>query len=560
MPPANAAGTLELSAVPAETRRSSIGELLGISRATLPWQGIAIAGLLLAGQLPLLIKFFADLWSRPQYQFFPVALIAAGYVFWDRMRETPADGMTRGSRRVTIALLVLSWLILSGGLLYLRWMAPVSAWLLLAAAVWWLGGSRLARAALPAGVLLLVMIPPPAHMDDALASRLRVMAVHASSRVLDLVSLPHLVTGTVIEIPGHRLLVEEACSGINSLMSVIAFTLLYGIWQRRRPWTTGLLLAAAAAFVICANVVRITLGAILVHFWQIDILAGTGHELLGMLLFAISLALVISFDRFLLLLPKKGDIPNFVSPAAVPPTGGTGVPPVRGAAHGRDARFAGKVIWWIAAIAFAGLGVCMQARVGHAWPTSRLGDEATFTLPTNLAGWERVQGEGTLNGRPETDGRKSHFWVYRSGGIKAAVAMDYPFIGFHDATICYASSGWAIATRSELQPPGRSQDEYVQISMSKAPLMQGQLLFGLFDEHGVSPAPDAPLSPDQGKVRFALGLSRQKALASPSYQVQTLAIGYEPLTPAQQASLRALFLAARSDLSRQLVSQVGGAP
>jgi exosortase len=515
---------------------------------------MAIAGLLLAGPLPLLIKFFADLWSRPQYQFFPVALIAAGYVFWDRLRHVPADRLERGSWRVTGPLLVVSLLVLAGGLLYLRWMAPVSALLLLAAAVWWLGGRTLARAALPAGLLLLVMIPPPAHLDDAFAAQLRLVAVHASSRVLDLVSLPHLVSGTVIEIPGHRLLVEEACSGINSLMSVIAFTLLYGIWQRRRPWTVGVLLLAAAGFVLCANIVRITLGAMLVHFWQIDILTGTGHELLGMLLFGVSLALVISFDRFLLLAcPGKQECPPFAAEQKWDT-------PAYSTTHVR--RFvssgSGKRFWWIAAVAFAGLGAGLQARVGHAWPTSRLSDAATFSLPTKLAGWERVQGEGALEGRPETDGLQSHFWLYRSGGQVAGVALDYPFSGFHDATICYASSGWAIADRSDLQPPGRPQDAFVQIGMSKAPLMRGQLLFGLFDEHGFAPAISDPITGDNGRIKWALALSRQKALSPATYQVQTLAIGYEPLTPEQQASLRSLFLAARAELSRQVVAQTGG--
>lgn len=553
MPVASPAGKVERSAaVAVEPQRSSYGELLGISRASVPWQGIAIAGLLVAGPLPLLIKFFADLWSRPQYQFFPVALIAAGYVFWDRVRDVPADRLARGSWRVTGSLLALSWLVLAAGLLYLRWMAPVSALLLLAAAVWWLGGRSLARAALPAGILLLVMVPPPARMDEALAADLRTVAVQASSRVLDLVALPHLVTGTVIEIPGHRLLVEEACSGINSLMSVIAFTLLYGIWQRRRPWKVGVLLLAAAFFVLCANIVRIALGAILVQFWQIDILAGTGHELLGMLLFGVSLALVISFDRFLLLASGKNrDCPLIASAL---PTQTRNSPVQRnGDSHGFS-----RAGWWIAAIAFAGLGAGLQARVGHAWPAARLGEAATFSLPNSLAGWERVQGEGAMTGRPETDGRHSKFWIYRNGPITAGVALDYPFVGFHDATICYASSGWTIADRKELQPPGRPQDGFVQISMARPPLMRGQLLFGLFDENGVAPATSTPVSGDEGRFKADLRLSRERALSPATYQVQTLAIGYEPATAEQQASLKSLFLAARRELSRQVAAQAGG--
>ena len=544
--PSLSTDTAELSVSPNDRVEALRAELPQLRRGV-SWQAIVIGGGLLLGQLPLLLKFFADLWSRPQYQFFPIALIAAGYVFWERFREVPLDELDRGSARVTAGLLAASWIILSAGLLYLRWMAPVSAWLLLAAAVWWAGGGRLARAVLPAGILLLIIIPPPAHYDEAIGGHLRVLAVYASSRVLDQLALPHLVTGTVIEIPGHRLLVEEACSGINSLLSVMAFTILYGIWQRRPAWFTAVLTVIAAGFVLCANVFRITLGAILVHFWKIDILTGTGHELLGMVLFGISLGLVISFDRFLLLVRSR----QMSGPTPLPS---------QERKHGRGARATGtgRMIWWPAAIAFLALGICMQARVGKMWARSELPDGAKFSLPKNLAGWELVRGEGMLNGRPETDGLKSNFWVYQSGPMKAAVALDYPFTGFHDATICYASSGWTINGKDQRQPPGRPQHGYFHVQMAKAPLMRGQLLFAQFDEHGVAPpvAPDVP--DDVGRVKLALLLSRQKAEAPPTYQVQTLALDYSAISQEQQATLRELFVAARAELSNQVSAQLEG--
>lgn len=523
-------------------------------RAGISWQAIAIAMLLALGELPLLLKFFSDLWSRPQYQFFPIALIAAGYVFWERFREMPADRIERGSSRITALLLALSWLILSAGLLYLRWMAPVSTWLLLAAAVWWAGGARLARAVLPAGILLLIIIPPPAHFDDSLGAHLRVIAVHASSSVLELVSLPHVISGTVIEIPGHRLLVEEACSGINSLMSVLAFTVLYEIWQRRGAWFTTVLTFAAAGFVLCANIARITLGAILVHFWKIDILTGTGHELLGMVLFGVCLGLVISFDRFLLIVWTRK---SKTASNAPPPVASKLQEEPRGSLRETSEQAAaGRLLWWPAAVAFLALGVCLQAKVGHDWAQSRLPDSAKFSLPAKLAGWELVRGEGTINGRPETDGLKSNFWVYQSGPRKAAVALDYPFTGFHDATICYASGGWAINRRTELHAPRRAQGEFFQIDMSKAPMMKGELLFAQFDEHGMAPPVNPPVPGRPGSVRWSLAMSRQKAQALPTYQVQTLSIGYTAVSAEEQTALRALFLAAREELAHQLTAQL----
>ena len=535
------------------------------SRRSVSWQVIAIGAMMLLGQLPLLLKFFTDLWSRPQYQFFPIALIAAAYVFLERFREVPLDELDRGSARVTAGLLAASWFILSAGLLYLRWMAPVSAWLLLAAAVWWTGGARLARAVLPAGILLLIIIPPPAHYDEAIGGHLRVLAVYASSRVLDLLALPHLVTGTVIEVPGHRLLVEEACSGINSLLSVMAFTILYGMWQRRPAWFTAILTVFAAGFVLCANVLRITLGAMLVHFWKIDILTGTGHELLGLVLFGISLGLVISFDRFLMLTaPRRKSGPRALSSqdrqhgrGAARLSSTLRLRPEGSSPKSRPTA-AGGMVWWPAAVAFLALGICMQARVGKMWAQSRLPDGAKFSMPENLAGWELVRGEGMLNGRPETDGLKSNFWVYQSGPMKAAVALDYPFSGFHDATICYASSGWTINGKEQRQPSGRRREGYFHVQMAKAPLMRGQLLFAQFDEHGMAPAVTAEVPDDVGRVKLALLLSRRKAEALPTYQMQTLSLDYSAISQEQQASLRELFIAARAELSRQVTAQLEG--
>jgi exosortase len=556
MPLANASNPVEF---PADLSLRGLSIRAGdqssfpLSRSSVA-QLIAITSLLILGQFPLGVKFFQELWSRPQYQFFPVAILAAGYIGWDRLRDAPSLKFNRGSTALTAGLLALAWVVLSCGLLYLRWMASVSVFITLVAVVWWVGGKNLLRILLPAGVLLIVLIPPPGHLDDPVANRLRVVAVHASSRILDFVWVPHLVSGTVIEIPGHRLLVEEACSGINSLMSVIAFSLLYGFWQRRPAGVIVGLTVAAAVFVICANVVRITLGAVLVHHWQIDILGGTSHEMLGMVLFAISLGLVISFDRLLILVFP----PKTASPSAHTPWKPGHV--ARALATTSGGSSAGRWTWWAAAIAFAGLGIVMHVRLAHAWTTSRLADDASFALPAQLAGWERIQGEGTLAGRPETDGRKSFFWVYRHGRQSAGVALDYPFSGFHDSTICYKAAGWTVLNTVAARPTSGGQDDFYVVTMSKPPVALGQMLFGLFDESGRAPPPTPAASDKLGRLKVALLLSRQKAEALPTYQVQTLAIGVQPLSAQDQANVRALFLAARAELSRQVVVHLGGKP
>jgi hypothetical protein len=96
--------------------------------------------------------------------------------------------------------------------------------------------------------------------------------------------------------------------------------------------------------------------------------------------------------------------------------------------------------------------------------------------------------------------------------------------------------------------------------MSKPPISLGTLLFGLFDESGRAPD-SSPLDPARlGSIKYALLMSRQRAMALPTYQVQTLAIGLNPPSSQDQANISALFLAARRELSRQLVAHVEGKP
>jgi exosortase len=194
----------------------------------------AIAVAIVLGLVPLLHKFLVNLGEREQYAFYPLLSLAALLLALFRLRELPAASLRRGSWWVAGPLLLFALgLSAVGAVFYMRWFAAPAALVTLAAVVWRLGGPVVARTLLPVGVLLLVIIPPPFHLDEAFTQSLQRVAVQKSSALLDMLHVPHVRTGTVIEIPGHRLMIEEACSGINSLLSVIAFTLLFAFLKRR---------------------------------------------------------------------------------------------------------------------------------------------------------------------------------------------------------------------------------------------------------------------------------------------------------------------------------------
>src|SRR5262249_50667112 len=246
--------------------------------------------------LPLLIVHGRQIWLRPHYQFFPFVLLGAAFLAFTRLRDL--GPLSPGAARWSLPLVGFAWALLAvAELLYSSWLGAVATLLLLAAVLFALGGGRLFRAALPAWLLLWLAVPPPFELDRQLILWLQSLTAQWSSRVLDLLGVFHVMAGNVVEIGGRRLLVEEACSGVNSLFSIFACTLFFVFWARRPLVQSLLLLTAAVAWVIVANVARVTLVAYACARWGLDLTAGWRHEGLGVLLFAVALGLLWSTDR-----------------------------------------------------------------------------------------------------------------------------------------------------------------------------------------------------------------------------------------------------------------------
>src|SRR5947207_3400532 len=88
---------------------------------------------------------------------------------------------------------------------------------------------------------------------------------------------PMVLAGSVVEIAGIPLRVEEACAGVNSLFSLVACC-LFLILFLRRPWMRAVLLVIATfGWVLVCNVVRVTLIAVSSDRWHHDLATGLKH-------------------------------------------------------------------------------------------------------------------------------------------------------------------------------------------------------------------------------------------------------------------------------------------
>lgn len=502
---------------------------------------VGIAVMLLA-EAPLLWKFFVDLWARPQYEFFPLLLAAVPFVAFICLKDVSEDDIRPGGIGVGLMLWTTSLACLAvGGAMYLKWFAPVSTLLLLAGGVWLVGGRGLAKALWPVGALLLLIVPPPGESEGALLVSLRQMAVTAAGRLLDLIGLPLYVHGAVIDIPGDRLMVEEACSGINSMLAVLAFTVLLAFWKRLPLVALLALLPAAFAFVFWANVGRITLCAVAKGWWGIDLLTGAPHELLGLLLFVGCMALVFSTER--LVQAVFGWEDEIDAAPAVEPRRPMNDRPVASAASY-------AAVWAGAAMAFAATGAFAAVRTWHAWPHSTLPSAEVWRMPETLAGWTRIDDKDAAPERAEVSGRQSRLWQYRRGPLVATIGVDYPFSGYHDATTCYGLAGWTLNAMHEMTPLGDGPAPF-EVSMVRPPLSSGTMTFALCDESGTWWRRPAPIGPES-RLKQSLRLSRSKALSPQLAQLQVLHVDFRPAAAEDRQQLSELFRAAAHAVDTQI--------
>ena len=98
--------------------------------------------------------------------------------------------------------------------------------------------------------------------------------------------------GNVINLPAMALEVAEACSGIRSLMSLVALAIIYGYLMEKRLWVRWILACASVPIAVAANSVRIIGTGLLVQYWDPEKAEGYFHASWGWIIFVISLLML----------------------------------------------------------------------------------------------------------------------------------------------------------------------------------------------------------------------------------------------------------------------------
>lgn len=124
-------------------------------------------------------------------------------------------------------------------------------------------GWRILGWAWPSIAFLGFMIPLPWGVENAMGPPLQAIATASSTYLLQTVGFMAFAEGNVIHLHNAKIGVAEACSGLSMLISFIALSTAVAVVVRRPLLDRIVLIASSIPIALVANIIRITVTAIL---------------------------------------------------------------------------------------------------------------------------------------------------------------------------------------------------------------------------------------------------------------------------------------------------------
>lgn len=144
---------------------------------------------------------------------------------------------------------------------------------------------------------LAFLIPPPGWVIDLITAPLQHFISYVATETMRAFGYPVLRSGVAIEVAQYRLLVEQACSGMNSIVGLTAVTLFYIYLLHGSSWRYALvLIALILPIAVFVNFLRVMTLILVTYHYGDGVAQGVFHNTAGVALFAVALALMFAID------------------------------------------------------------------------------------------------------------------------------------------------------------------------------------------------------------------------------------------------------------------------
>lgn len=269
----------------------------------------------------VLSRLVGHWWTDENYSHGLLVPFVIAYILWLRM--SPMSGLPHRPAIWQGCILVITalFMLLAGTLGAELFLQRVSLVLMAAGIAAYFFGITVVRSLAVPFLISLLAIPIPQIIFNKIAFPLQIYASRIAVSGIRVFGVPTVRKGNVIEIlPAGSvqviaLEVVEACSGIRSLMTLMALAVILVFFTRSRDfvkpakmtafiynrdvWRGALLIVSAIPIAVLTNAARVTATGVFTYNYGIRATTGFSHELSGWLVYVAALLLLLGLNSLL---------------------------------------------------------------------------------------------------------------------------------------------------------------------------------------------------------------------------------------------------------------------
>ncbi len=220
--------------------------------------------------------------------------LVSGFIFWkkrDQLKE--ATPFPPGILAIALGLS----LHVAGLLSHFNFVSAISFLVVLGGLALYFSGNEGLQSLLFPICFLIFMIPFP--FLDSIGNWLQFLSAYWSAAVIGAVGIPVVITGAQIHLEESAFIIGIPCSGINTLISLLALATIFAYFLKGNLRKKAALVTIAVPVAILANLFRIVSTLLIANHYGTEVAIKYFHGYSSILLFLVAFLCLVLFSRLL---------------------------------------------------------------------------------------------------------------------------------------------------------------------------------------------------------------------------------------------------------------------
>lgn len=187
---------------------------------------------------------------------FLIPLVSA-YFIWEKRDVLCRVGDTASRYALALGWAAIAVHLSVGIFLGVNFVSGIMMVAVLIGIIWYIFGATALKSLLFPLLFLLCMVPLPKVLLIAITFKLKMIAAHCAVMAVQFMHVPVQRAGSILYLPQGVLTVENECSGINSLISLLTLSVIFAYIMNAKWYGRAAMVVLSVPIAIIANTIRI---------------------------------------------------------------------------------------------------------------------------------------------------------------------------------------------------------------------------------------------------------------------------------------------------------------